>query len=1135
MYQVAQNQDMMLQAARFIGLNVENIGVMDLIEGKKHKHLVLKLLQEIMTFEGMERLAEAARQYEKVDDDPTTVKSSTLKQLSAKSKGGRNKAMDVNLLIKFMNENLEAAGASERISPDAPLSESCSDSKVYLTILNYLSPNACPLDALKDEDPLERANSVVDYLSKLGMRTEFQNYDVVYGEDQVHQQIAASIATVAATLRMQQIMANGGDRKSEHRKSEQENSERKKTGTLSRKASAGEKENEKGRTISKSEKVDKTASKKFLGLFKKEKHETEVPLTAAPIDSYDIKDEHPPENTAGLSTDQGNVGIQATATATEELFDDVTAGIGGRVVESPGEVTNIFIEVRDPRKTRNLKVGMLLSFFFGLIFLVLGGVSSHVAKQKIETFISYYAPLKSSTGTLDYFLDRSKTVKFFVFSYENLDSAAKDGFKLKQFGPFSFEQKIHVYNSSFKIPSSSRRPSFVYMSRNEFVPENIDVMKDTYVTVPAYNYISAMSSSFVGDLVNMIPSAVSSLELYYNASITPSLSKYLIPVYLKYVQRLSSNVDSAIALWAANGTILLTNGGKVPTLSKPIPLNAAKYLFNVDNAYSLRRLTLNPSEGIPAWLSGGYDTVIANALQSQGLSQAEAFSCFSSVRDWINSVVKSSDFFSGLKEELVSDHQMSVSESSALKSLTDLGIYQFASGNLVSTLTSGSSSSITDFPSLFPSAPFDYPVELHTYLKSYAPGLNSLLLSQAKQFFGIFSSYKYTWAFMSVSVASYNSSHPFASLYSDAGVSPSNFKTFSSFLKYLAKMKYLKASGLGYNRELPPVSTLYPGMFIRLSVYDLLMGYDDPNLRDILKGEAMPFVKSYASDESHWLENFNDYNQILTGRDNVSDVFKAVQLNGKGSLLGIWARSENVSSFVEDTGISPFYKETTLQNFGRWNDALKRVITYSFSSTDSYGKFTVNRYFMNENTLKSEYAYPENSRYFMNGPDGVANLAPANLGAQIWISNPHFYGGENSLKSPFTFDSFSPSAEYHRSYVDIEGWSGSVMQGSDRYQVNLRLSKADWFSEPVYGDLFYNFDTVYAPLLWVDSSFEIHPSRYEDLYQNVYKWENGAIIFQTVFLIIGILLFLLGFYLTYQLTKKGEKTVSRVQSIFKRR
>jgi hypothetical protein len=1036
-----------------------------------------------------------------------------------------------------MNENLEAAGVPDRIAPDAPLSESCSDSKVYLTILNYLSPSVCSLDPLKDDDPLERATAVVEFLSKLGMRTEFQNYDVVYGEDEVHQQIAASIATVAATLRMQQIMSNGGERKSE-----KENSERRKTGTLSRKASG---EKDRGITLStthrKSDKLDKTASQKFLGLFKKEKHETEQPLAAGVVDSYDIKDESPMQKTSAIATtdspkNEDTVGVFPTVTATEEIADDFP-GVGGRIVETSNDVGNIYIEVRDPRKTRNLKLGMLLSFFFGMVFLVLGGMASRVAKQKIESFISFYAPIKSSTGTFDYFSERVKTVKYYIFSYENLGTAVNDGFQLKQLGPFTFEQKIHTYNSSFKTTTSSNKPSLIYMERNEFTPQNLEILKETYVTVPSYNYISLMSSSFVGPLVNMIPSSISAIKAYYNSTITSSMAKYLIPLYLKYTERLSSNVDSTIATWAANGTAILTNGKKFIRLSKSIPLNAAMYLFNADNTYALRRYTLKSSEGVPAWLnpSKSYDAVITSALQSVGLSQVDALSVLTIVRSWINQIIDYPEFLDGLKDELNVDHRFASSQTSSISSLSDLGIYQFSTGNLVSSLSSGSSYSIMDFPELFPSPPFSYALEIDSYMRSYSKDNSDLTTGKIKSFLNVFTNSKYAWSFMSSFITSYNSSHPYAAIYSNCGITSSNYQVFTSYLKHLAKMFYLKSSGLGFDRELPPVSTLYPGMFIRLSAYDLLMGYEDPNLKAGLAADKMPFIKSYPDDSSHWVEHFNDYNQISTGKDNVSDVYRALQLMGKTSIRGIWSSPESVSSFVGDTGISPFYKESPLSSFSKWSDVLQRSVDFSFSSKHEFGSFDVSRYLIDENTLKNEDSFLPNTKYFMDGPNGVANMAPANLGAEIWISNPHFLGGDSTLRSPFTFDSFSPKADLHQSFVDVESWSGSVMQGADRHQINFRLRRSDWFSEPGYSDLFYNYDTIYAPLLWVDSSYEIDPRRYEDIYHNVYKWENGAMIFQVVFLIIGILLFLVGFYLTYQFTKKGEKTVSRVQSIFKKR
>jgi hypothetical protein len=159
---------------------------------------------------------------------------------------------------------------------------------------------------------------------------------------------------------------------------------------------------------------------------------------------------------------------------------------------------------------------------------------------------------------------------------------------------------------------------------------------------------------------------------------------------------------------------------------------------------------------------------------------------------------------------------------------------------------------------------------------------------------------------------------------------------------------------------------------------------------------------------------------------------------------------------------------------------------------------------------------PDNDVYYMNGPDGLFNLEQIYSGAPIWLSYPHFYNADPKVKSAFAENSFSASKADHYPYAEVEPLTGLVFRFKNRYQLNLKLSKVDWFSEPGYSALFDDKEYFYAPIFWVEESYEIPTKRASLLHDGIIMTRKNGLRDSILLGVFGSILVLFSFYSYYR-------------------
>ena len=178
-YAKVENLTLALNSARSIGCNVVNIDAHDLMRGKQH--LVLGLLWQIIrlglfkqiTLDQCPGLANLLSDGEKLEE---------LMKLSPEA-----------ILLKWVNHQLERAGVPNRV---ANFTNDISDSEVYTHLLSQIAPLELGVtkEALMiNNDPLARAEIMLQQAAKLGCRSFITPSDVVEGAQKLNLAFVANL------------------------------------------------------------------------------------------------------------------------------------------------------------------------------------------------------------------------------------------------------------------------------------------------------------------------------------------------------------------------------------------------------------------------------------------------------------------------------------------------------------------------------------------------------------------------------------------------------------------------------------------------------------------------------------------------------------------------------------------------------------------------------------------------------------------------------------------------------------------------------------------------------------------------------------------------------------------------------
>jgi hypothetical protein len=774
-----------------------------------------------------------------------------------------------------------------------------------------------------------------------------------------------------------------------------------------------------------------------------------------------------------------------------------------------------------PTKTRNRKIAGIFFLVVGIVLLILAGLSLKYAEDKITSELATILPIRNSN--LKYFNTQESTMKFYFWDYDNLASAvAGNPLSVKQTDPVEVKKTAHWYNVSFFDNSGTKSVRFMKRSVYEFSDET--AAKNAFVKVPALQYASSIGSSFPSGVSVRLRSTLSGLKSFYSVSFAQFVRGFSIPLYMKQLQSsYGANFSSAMKSWGKQESVT----GVLP-LTAPVPEAAVTYLIQDSSVFSLTKLSLDLSEGIGAWKSSSSKSAVVSALNTYGNGTA----LYETILQWITATSTSptfeSTYFTYVKSKLIDLSVIGSSDIAGVNSFSTLGLLQFAQSKLLSALSSTKYTYANQLSanSLFPTLPQSGVLELSGYIKQFQPTLvaNTLSLVQTNNFFSTLTVesgdvlVSALWSSVNNGITTVNSK------LASAGVTSQNMKSVASYLKSLIRFSYLKEAGFSGSVNVPPTSTSDRGLFVKASVYDILTNFADPNIKSGVTLSSLsylpnPLLESYTSDEDHWEEHANEWTMMKTGRLNLSQAHEYFSIDGKTALRGVWKSEENVNGVRDWISAEPKHLDNPVHTYEIWDETLLRSVEYKKGSSSTLKNFQVFRYSPADTAFENQSVNPLNEKYYMSGPSGLMNLDAAVNGAPVWYSKPHFLDADASVTDAFVSGTFAPEESSHSSYVDVEPETGATFDRAERYQLNLRLSKVDWFTEPGYAGLFSANDYVYAPVFWFEEKSVIPEERatnFDQKINDVRRSGKGACAALAIF---GIIFVLVGAYLVYRARK----------------
>eukprot|EP01006_Ploeotia_vitrea_P043470 TRINITY_DN66736_c4_g3_i1.p1 TRINITY_DN66736_c4_g3~~TRINITY_DN66736_c4_g3_i1.p1 ORF type:complete len:621 (+),score=415.86 TRINITY_DN66736_c4_g3_i1:149-2011(+) len=178
LFQVNENQNLVISAAKSIGVKTVNLGATELIQGQKHPHLVLGLVWQLVRLQllGAINLNNHPELYRLLEDGEELA---DLLRLPPEQ-----------LLLRWFNYHLAAANHPRRVNN---FGGDVADSECYTVLLNQIAPATCDRSALDHNDLLKRAEQVLANAAKLGVSSFIKPSDIQKGNRRLNLAFTAAI------------------------------------------------------------------------------------------------------------------------------------------------------------------------------------------------------------------------------------------------------------------------------------------------------------------------------------------------------------------------------------------------------------------------------------------------------------------------------------------------------------------------------------------------------------------------------------------------------------------------------------------------------------------------------------------------------------------------------------------------------------------------------------------------------------------------------------------------------------------------------------------------------------------------------------------------------------------------------
>lgn len=327
-----------------------------------------------------------------------------------------------------------------------------------------------------------------------------------------------------------------------------------------------------------------------------------------------------------------------------------------------------------------------------------------------------------------------------------------------------------------------------------------------------------------------------------------------------------------------------------------------------------------------------------------------------------------------------------------------------------------------------------------------------------------------------------------------------------ALLKDSSMLTQLAFLGLSAGIETP--------QFTHITAHDFFWGYED-QLLDLA-------VTYYSFDKKSPFKKFgflakkngttNDHMTIYTGKQDVNKLGVITRFNGEGSMRH-WSGEECNRIDGTDGSMFPPHlirRNATIHVFA--SDICRRFpLEYTEDITTRYS-IPVLRFQATRSVFAKSEENPENACYCQQDrefcpPSGLLKISSCVYGVPFVVSFPHFYLGDPRLLEEV--EGLNPDPEKHNSYLDVHEELGVTLDGRNRMQFNILVTKSATMSHLA------NFkEGSILPILWLEVGVDELPDEIMDL---IYHLTFTA---HQVYLVMGYVLVVLSIVLLCWLVRR---------------
>ncbi|KAL3270637.1 hypothetical protein HHI36_021168 [Cryptolaemus montrouzieri] len=265
--------------------------------------------------------------------------------------------------------------------------------------------------------------------------------------------------------------------------------------------------------------------------------------------------------------------------------------------------------------------------------------------------------------------------------------------------------------------------------------------------------------------------------------------------------------------------------------------------------------------------------------------------------------------------------------------------------------------------------------------------------------------------------------------------------------------------------------------FVTVTADELVFGYDDKLVS--LAHQFYPKKKRPMSKMGLLINRngtLDEVHNIYTGMTGMEKFGLLDKLNGKNH-LPYW-ESEPCNSITASEGsFFPPRHFTKADVVYLYDKDICRILPFEYKGPSPKHGIRADKYAPPDNVFETVEKNPDNKCYCPGNefcpPKGLQNISPCQFDAPVYISFPHFYNADPSLRKPF--EGLYPSKDKHESYFKIQPKLGVPIEGKIRVQLNLKIDQAPGVT-PVK-----NFPSMIYPIMWLEEGID-------DLTPSIRRW-----------------------------------------------